>query len=83
MAIEEKKTDDVEKVLSDIKAIEDRKQVVIDELLRQREEFNAAIDEKLAKLGYRANSVKPRRSHHKKSADAPGGDATPKTKAKG
>jgi len=33
---EEKPSDNVEKVLSDLKSIEDRKQVLIDDLLRQK-----------------------------------------------
>ena len=69
---EEKQTDDVEKVLSDLKSVEERKQAVIDDLLRQREAAIKVFDEKLAKLGYRANSAKSKRSHHKKLAEAAG-----------
>lgn len=65
---EEKQTDDVEKVLSDLKSVEERKQAVIDDLLRQREAAIKVFDEKLAKLGYHANSGKSKRSHHKKAA---------------
>ena len=60
------RTDDVEKILSDEQAIEGRKQALIAELLKQKEAAAAAFDEKLAKLGYHANSGKTRRSHHKK-----------------
>jgi hypothetical protein len=65
---EEKRSDDVEKFLSEQKVLEDRKQALIDDLLKQREAAIAAFDEKLAKLGYHANSGKGRRSHHKKGA---------------
>ncbi len=63
---EEKPTDDVEKVLADLKGIEGRKQALIDDLLQQREAAMKAFDEKLAKLGYHANSHRSKRSHHKK-----------------
>ena len=73
--------DDVEKLLAEAKAFEDRKQALIADLLKQREAANKAFDEKLAKLGYEANSSgKPRRSHHRKQAAA--ADTTPKPKAK-
>jgi hypothetical protein len=63
---DDKRTDDVEKILHDEKSLEDRKQAVIADLLKQREAAIAAFDEKLEKLGYRANSGKPKRSHHRK-----------------
>jgi hypothetical protein len=50
---EEKSSDDVEKVLSDQKAIEDRKQGVINDLLRQKADAIKAFDEKLVKLGWK------------------------------
>ena len=64
---EQNRGDDVEKLLHDEKSLEDRKQALIADLLKQREEAIAAFDEKLAKLGYHGNSGKPRRSHHKRS----------------
>jgi hypothetical protein len=77
--------DDVEKLLSEAKAVEDRKQALIADLLKQREAAIKAFDEKLAKLGYPApdSSRKPKRSHHKQTAD-PSVDpmATPKGKIK-
>lgn len=48
MATEEKKTEDVEKVLADMKAVVEKE-----------------FAEKLAKLGYRANSGKSKRSRQK------------------
>jgi hypothetical protein len=60
--------------------LEDRKQALIDDLLKQREAAIAAFDEKLAKLGYHAISSKSRRSHHKKAA--PPSDTAPKPAAK-
>jgi hypothetical protein len=81
---EDSRTDDVEKFLTEQKSMEDRKQALIADLLKQREAAIAAFDGKLAKLGYQGNSGKPRRSHHKtaskSSLDTPG-TAKGKTKA--
>ena len=77
---EEKPSDDVEKFLLEQKAVEDRKQVLIDDLLRQRDEAIKAFDDKLAKLGYKSRGDKPRRSHHKQSV--PEAAASPKGKTK-
>jgi len=90
---EEKPTDDVEKVLSDLKTIEDRKQVLIADLLRQKADAVKVFDDRLAKLGYQAKdgAGKPKKSHHKKEpataaktkvtakpvADGPGKPASP------
>ena len=79
---EENKTDDVAKFLAEQKAFEDRKQALIDDLLKQREAAMAAFDEKLAKLGYHGNSSKSRKSHHRKAAAAPAADASAKTATK-
>jgi len=67
---EEKKGDDVEKLLSEEKALDDRKQSLIQDLLKQREAAIAGFDERLAKLGYHGNSGKGRRSHHRKTVPA-------------
>jgi len=90
---EEKQTDDVEKVLSDLKTIEDRKQALIADLLRQKADAVKVFDDRLAKLGYQAKdgAGKPKKSHHKKepataakkkvpttpAADGPGKLASP------
>jgi hypothetical protein len=79
---EEKKSDDVEKFLSEEKALDERKQTLIDDLLKQREAAIAAFDEKLAKLGYHSNSVRGKRSHHKKSASAADGAGKQSAKPK-
>ena len=76
---EDKRSDDVEKFLSEQKAFEDRKQALIDDLLRQRAEAINVFDERLAKLGYKAQSGKSRKSHHK--TPAPEAAAKPKAKA--
>ncbi len=77
---EEKPADAVEKFLLEQRAVEDRKQALIDDLLHQRAEAMKAFDEKLAKLGYKLRDGKPRRSHHKQTeAD---GAASPKGKPK-
>ena len=67
---EEKKTDDVEKFLAEQKSFEDRKQELIDDLLRQKAEAVKTFDEKLAKLGYRPGA-KPKKSHHKQISLSP------------
>lgn len=71
MPDESRKTDDVEKILHEEKSLEDRKQVVIADLLKQREAAIEDFDAKLAKLGYHANAGKTKRNHHKKVAAAP------------
>jgi hypothetical protein len=60
--------DDVEKFLSEQKAVEARRQDLIKDLLRQKEAVMKDFDEKLAKLGYESNH-RPRRSHHKKDGE--------------
>lgn len=78
---EEKRTDDLEKILHDEKSLEDRKRALIDDLLKQRDAAIEAFDEKLAKLGYHSNSGR-KRSHHKKGAAAtPPAKASDKPKA--
>jgi hypothetical protein len=77
--MEEKKTDDVDKLLSEEKSLEDRKQALIDDLLKQRETAIADFDEKLAKLGYKPNSDKRKRSHHKKASS---GGRSPRAQSK-
>jgi hypothetical protein len=75
---DERRTDDVEKFLTEEKSLEDRKQALIADLLKQREASIAAFDAKLAKLGYKAHSVgRPKRSHHKNSSAS---NAPPKQK---
>jgi hypothetical protein len=70
---DEKPSDDVEKVLADLKGIEDRKQSLIADLLRQKAEAVKAFDDKLAKLGYHAKdgAGRPQKSHHKQPKAAP------------
>jgi len=67
---DESRSADVEKLLADEKAIEDRKQALIADLLKQKEAAIRDFDDKLAKLGHHANSSGRRRSHHKKAAAA-------------
>jgi hypothetical protein len=77
---EEKPSDDVEKVLSDLKSIEDRKQALIDDLLRQKADAMKAFDEKLLKLGWKPDSAgRTKKSHHK--TPAAGTPAKPKAPA--
>jgi hypothetical protein len=77
---EEKPADAIEKFLLEEKAIEDRKQALIDDLLRQRAEAIKAFDDQLAKLGHKSPAGKPKKSHHK--GPAPDTAAPAKGKAK-
>jgi hypothetical protein len=60
--------DDVEKFLSEQKAIEARRQELIKDLLRQKEAAIKDFDEKLAKLGHDENH-RPKRSHHTRQSE--------------
>jgi hypothetical protein len=80
---EESRSDAVEKFLTEQKSMDERKQALIDDLLKQREAAIKAFDERLERLGYRANSGKGRRSHHRKAAPAaPAAEAAAKPAAK-
>jgi hypothetical protein len=80
---EEKPSDPIEKFLLEEKAVEDRKQALIEDLLRQRADAIKAFDDKLAKLGYRGNSAgKPKKSHHKQPQPSADASAKPATKSK-
>lgn len=69
---EDGRKDDVEKFLNEQKTLEDRKQALIADLLKQKEAAMKEFDDKLAKLGYEANSSgRTRRSHHRKAAAPP------------
>jgi hypothetical protein len=52
--LHQKPSDPIEKLLLEEKAVEDRKQALIEDQLRQRADAIKPFDEKLAKLGYRA-----------------------------
>ena len=65
-----------------IEAVEDRKQALIDDLLRQRAEAIKVFDDKLAKLGHKARDGKPRRSHHKPAQPPAEAPAKPAAKPK-
>lgn len=78
-----KPTDDVEKFVAEQKAFEDRKQGLIDDLLRQKAEAAKAFDDKLAKLGWSPDgSGKRKKSHHKGPETPSSGDAAAKAKTK-
>ena len=62
--------DDVDKLLAEQQAFEDRKKKLIDELLKERAAAVKVIDDKLAKLGHVDGAGKSRRSHHKKASAA-------------
>ena len=62
---DESKADDVEKLLAEEKAVEERKKRLISDLLKQREAALKDYDDRLAKLGYHAPTGKAKRNHHK------------------
>jgi hypothetical protein len=65
--------DDVEKFLAEQKSMEQRKQALIDELLKQKAAAVKEFDDKLAKLGHTPEGAKGKRSHHpKRPAVQPG-----------
>jgi len=81
---DESRKDDVEKFLNEQKSLEDRKQALIADLLKQKEAAMKEFDDRLAKLGYHANnSGKTKRNHHRKQSGATSAseDQKPKTKA--
>jgi hypothetical protein len=79
---EDSRATDVEKFLSEQKALEDRKQALIADLLKQKEATIKEFDEKLAKLGYQGDSRKSRRSLHKQTSKSSAEAAQLKGKAK-
>jgi hypothetical protein len=78
---DDNRADDVDKLLAEAKALEDRKQALIADLLKQREIAIQDFDSRLAKLGYQPNSGRPKRNHHKKAAPPAAASAKDKTKA--
>ena len=64
---EERRAEDVEKVLAEEKAVEDRKKRRVADPLKQREAAIKEFDEKLVKLGYHSDG-KSKRNHPKKSS---------------
>jgi hypothetical protein len=78
--LDDARYDAVEKFVKEQKSLEDDKQVLIAELLKQKEAAMKEFDEQLANLGYRANRVgRPKRSHPKTTAFA---EAQTKPRAK-
>jgi hypothetical protein len=57
--------DPVDKFLTEKKTLEQQRQELIKEVLRQKEAAINAFDEKLEKLGYDGKHT-PKRSHHHK-----------------
>lgn len=68
---EESPIADVERLLAEQMAVEDRRKALIEQLLKMKAETCKVFDDKLALLGYHGDK-KPKRSHHKKrAAEAP------------
>jgi hypothetical protein len=66
----------VELYLADVSAIEDRRQALIRDLLKQREAAIQGFDAELAKLGYEPDGRK--RNHHKRPKEAAGPKLAPR-----
>ena len=65
-----------------MKAIDERRKRLVDDLMKQKAAAIKDFDDKLAKLGYQPDG-KQKRSHHSKGApDAGGAEAQPKGNAK-
>ena len=58
--------DAVDKFLAEQKSIEDKRQALIKDLLREKETVIKVFDDKLAKLGYEPDHAPKHRSHHTK-----------------
>ena len=69
--------DDVDKFLTEEKSMEERRQALIDDLLKKKAAAIKEFDDKLAKLGHSPDG-RTRRSHHKKDKAAPAADAKAK-----
>jgi len=61
--------DDVEKFLTEQKAVEGKRHELIKEVLRQKEAAIKAFDEKLARLGHHEAGRTSKRTHHKQDSD--------------
>ena len=67
----------VEQFLAESNALEDRRQALIRDLLKQREGAIQRFDAELAKLGHKPDTSK--RNHHRKFAEIGGLKLAPKT----
>ena len=64
--------DDVDKFLTEQKALDAKRHELIREVLRQKEAAMKAFDDRLEKLGHTETEDRPgRRSHHKEPKDKP------------
>jgi hypothetical protein len=79
---DDKRSDDVEKLLAEEGAVEDRKKSLIADLLKQREASLKDFDDKLAKLGHHPDGKQKRNHHRKGTPSAAGAEAQPRGKAK-
>jgi hypothetical protein len=66
----------VELFLTDANTLEDRRQALIKDLLKERDEAIQRFDAELAKLGHKPEGNK--RNHHRRSADTAGPKLAPK-----
>jgi hypothetical protein len=65
--------DDVERFLSEQKAVEGKRQELIKELLRQKEAAMREFDDKLARLGHHEGARSLKRNHHKHDSEKKAG----------
>lgn len=75
--------DDVEKFLSEQRAMEEKRKALVDQLLKDREAAIKEFNDKLAKIGYTEDGSAARRSHKaKRPAVKPADVAAAKPKDK-
>lgn len=79
---EDARTDDVEKLLAEEKAIDERRKRLVDDLMKQKAAAIKEFDDKLAKLGHHPDGKQKRNHHGKGAPSAAGSEAQPKGKAK-
>jgi hypothetical protein len=66
----------IDQYLAEVIVLENRRQGLIRDLIKQREEAIRVFDAELAKLGHTPET--PRRNHHRKTAETAGPKLTPK-----
>ena len=66
----------IDQYLAEVIVLENRRQGLIRDLLKQRDDAIRGFDAELAKLGHTPET--PRRNHHRKPAESSGPKLTPK-----
>lgn len=72
--------DDVEKFLSEQRAIEEKRKALIEDLLKKKDAAIREFDDQLARLGHSPDGSTPRRSHKAKRPAVKASDIKAKEK---